>query len=97
MAGTLAPGAIHMRIFLPTMANPYPLSNLGRQIKAHWRQYRPKMYRAMEEAGQLDKAVYEAQERTGEALADLVEKGMDWNQAWELIREEWAFLPSEDE
>lgn len=79
------------------MSNPYPLSSLGRQIKAHWRQYRPDMCRGLEATGELDKAVYEAQERTGEALADLVKKGMDWNQAWELVREEWAFLPAEEE
>lgn len=79
------------------MSNPYPLNNLGRQIKAHWKQYRPKMYRGLEATGELDKAVYESQERTGEAMADLVEKGMDWNQAWELIREEWAFLPAEED
>lgn len=79
------------------MSDPYPLSNLGRQIKAHWRKYRPKMYRALEKAGKLDESVYAAQELTGNTLADLVHKGMDWNQAWELIREEWAFLPAEED
>ena len=75
----------------------HTLNRLGLQIKTHWRRYRPKMYRALEEAGELDRAVYEAQERNGNALADLVEKGQDWNRAWESVREEWAFLPSEEE
>lgn len=81
----------------PTPENPYPLDLLGRQIKTHWHRYRPKMCRALEEAGELDKAIYAAQERTHDALSELVEKGWDWNQAWEALRQEWAFLPAEEE
>lgn len=79
------------------MEDCYPLNNLGRQIKAHWRKYRPKMYRALEQSGKLDESIYAAQQLTSDALNDLVERGMDWNQAWELIREEWAFLPAEED
>lgn len=74
-----------------------PLDLLGHQIKAHWRRYRPKMYRALEESGELDKTVHAAQERTHDALSELVEQGWDWNYAWEAIRGEWAFLPAEEE
>jgi hypothetical protein len=88
------------------MADPRPLSPkrpsalrgaLAPQIKAHWQKYRPKMSKALAAKGQLDEAVQAAADRTSDALADLVAKGLAYNQAWELVREEWAFLPSEDD
>lgn len=73
----------------------YPLDGLGLEIKAHWKMYRPRMYRELERAGRLDQAVYEAQERTGQALGQMIEEGADLEKAWEAVREEWAFLPAE--
>ena len=74
----------------------YPLGSLGLQIKAHWKEHRPKMFKALEQAGQLEASVHAAQELTADALSDLLDQGLPYNQAWELVREEWAFLPSED-
>jgi hypothetical protein len=31
-----------------------------------------------------------------EALARLIEQGLPHDQAWELVREEWAFVPEEE-
>ncbi len=77
---------------------PFPLNSLGLQIKAHWRKYRPRMYAELKRAGTLDEAVWQAQEQTGEAMYQLVvEKKVPHDQAWEMIREEWAFLPEEDD
>jgi len=76
----------------------YPLGSLGLQIKAHWKQHRPKMYRELEQACRLDQAVYLAQERTRDAFADLVSnQGVPAGQADEATRELWAFLPSEED
>ncbi len=36
-----------------------------------------------------------SQERTADAFADLVQRGMAPDAAWEAIREEWAFRPAE--
>ncbi len=58
------------------MSNEFPLSGLGLQIMAHWKEHRPQMYRQLEQSGDLDRAVYEAQERTANAFGELVEKGM---------------------
>jgi hypothetical protein len=74
----------------------YPLVGLGLKIKAHWKRHRPKMYPELEKSGHLEQSVYEAQERTSDLMDSLLAKGLDYQQAWELAREEWAFLPSED-
>jgi hypothetical protein len=76
----------------------YPLSSLGLQIKAHWKRHRPRMYAELAKTGKLEESVYAAQEQTSEAMYELtVVKKLPYDQAWELIREEWAFVPGEEE
>ena len=75
----------------------YPLGSLGLQIKAHWKQHHPKMYAGLEKSGHLQESVYQAQERTSDLMDSLMGQGMKHEQAWELAREEWAFLPSEED
>ena len=75
----------------------FPLGSLGLQIKAHWKRYRPKMYAELEKSGHLLESVYEAKERTSDLMDSLLDKGLPYHQAWELAREEWAFLPSEED
>jgi len=87
---------------MPVAKKPNPqrptLDSLGVQIKDHWKEHRPRMYREPEKAGQLDKAVYLAQERTRDAFAELVSnQGVPAFQADEATRELWAFLPDEEE
>jgi hypothetical protein len=55
------------------------------------------MYRALKKQGLFQRALYAAQENTKEALAEMIEKGLPYNQAWELVREEWLLLPSEED
>ena len=73
----------------------YPLGTLGLQIKAHWKKYRPKMYAELQRQGKLEESVYAAQERTSDLMDELLSKRMPHHQAWEIAREECAFLPSE--
>ena len=81
-----------------TARDQYPLGSLGLKIKAHWRKHRPKMYAALEKSGHLRASLYAAQELTSKAMYDLeVVKKLPHDQAWELVREEWAFVPSEDD
>ncbi len=75
----------------------YGLTGLGLQIRAHWRKYRPKMVAELERAGKLRESVYAAQEATSDLMDKLLDKGLPHDQAWELAREEWAFLPSEED
>lgn len=68
------------------------------QIAHHWETYRPKMSRALKAAGTFDDSVRQAALMTSDATYDLVTKhGLTHDQARELVREEWAFLPEEDD
>jgi len=71
------------------------LGSLGRQILRHWKAQRPKMTRALEAEGKLQQAVYAAEQLTLQAEAQAIQQGMSPDQARELTRQEWAFLPSE--
>jgi len=71
------------------------LGSLGLQIKAHWQRHRPKLSAELERDGALDEAVATAADLTADVLARLIQQGMPYDQAWELAREEWAFLPEE--
>jgi hypothetical protein len=79
------------------MGPDYDFSSLGLQIKAHWQKYRPRMCAELEREGRLDEAVQQARDLTSEALAEALQKGVPYHQAWESVREEWAFLPSEED
>ena len=71
---------------------------LGEAILKHWREHCPQMVRDLEKENRLEQAVFEAQERTGDLLYELVSvKKMDYQAAWELAREEWALPQSEKE
>ena len=80
---------------LPSPPPAPPLGVWGLQAKEHWRKYRPSLYQELVKAGTLDHVLVQAEERTKEAIADLVEQGSPFHQAWELLRHEWLF-PEEE-
>ena len=45
---------------------------LGEKILRHWREHCPQMVRDLEKQNRLDQTVFEAQERTGDLLYELV-------------------------
>src|SRR4051812_1351052 len=66
------------------------------QIKAHWKKYRPRMSRELRAAGKFDEAVRSAAILTSDATYDtMTSHGLNPDQARELLREEWVFLPTE--
>lgn len=73
--------------------SPNPLTGLRNQIREHWQEHRPQMYRDLKERGQLDRAVERAFRLTADAFHDLLVQKVPVNQAWELVRENWALLP----
>ena len=80
------------------MANETPtLGSLGLNIRRHWQEQRPKMARALQAEGNLDQAVHAAEQLTLEAEAQAIQSGLSPDQARELTRQEWAFLPSEED
>ncbi|MGB6941183.1 MAG: hypothetical protein WBE37_02150 [Bryobacteraceae bacterium] len=70
---------------------------LGEAILTHWRENCPQMVRDLEEQNRLDQTVFEAQERTGDLLYEMVSvRKMNYQAAWELAMQEWALPESED-
>ena len=76
---------------------PKVLSPLAEQAKAHWKDHRPTLYADLEGAGTLDEAAEEAARQTREELCSAIENGMDYFAAWEMVRERYVFLPSEED
>jgi len=68
----------------------YDRNRLGQMILEHWKKYRPQMVEDLQRANQLDQAIYEVQERTGDLLYELVSiQKMDYQGAWEVATQEW--------
>jgi hypothetical protein len=66
-------------------------------ILRHWLEHRPQMVEELRQNNQLDQAVYETQERTGDLLYELMSvQKMEYQAAWEIATREWVFLPTED-
>ncbi|MCK9590149.1 MAG: hypothetical protein WC003_17370 [Terrimicrobiaceae bacterium] len=83
----------------------FPISAYGLMAERHWREFRPRMVRELEETGELEEALHEAQELTLDELMELETKleaqGLTTqqarDQAWEVVRERYILLPPEDE
>jgi hypothetical protein len=75
----------------------------GRMAEAHWREHCPRLVRELEARGKLREALVEAQEQTAtemiQLLRGLQRQGLTsqqaHDQAWELVREKYLFLPAE--
>ncbi|MBP7951693.1 MAG: hypothetical protein KA004_18775 [Verrucomicrobiales bacterium] len=87
------------------MKTTYPISAYGLMAERHWREFRPRMVRELQETSKLEEALYEAQERTLDELLTLEDKlvadGLTMDQAsrqaWEMVRENYILLPPEDD
>ncbi len=55
------------------------------------------MFRELDQAATLDEEVHTAEELTVSAYDQAIRAGLAPDQARELVREEWAFLPDEDD
>jgi hypothetical protein len=73
------------------------LQNWVSEARAHWKEFLPNRYREFEEAGILDEALQEAANLTYREVSSLESAGLTWDQAWERTRNEYLFLPEEDE
>jgi hypothetical protein len=80
------------------MTETVTLTPLGHQILEHWQRHRPKMVESLESRNQLQRAIFAAQELTGNLLYELtVVQKMEYQRAWEIATREWAFLPDEED
>ena len=72
-------------------------NRLGQMILSHWLANWPQMVEELQKKNQLEQAIHETQERTGDFLYELLSvQKMDYHTAWEIATREWAFLPTED-
>ncbi len=73
------------------------MTRLGDLILKHWTTHRPGVIEELERTNQLQPALRQAQEQTGDLLYNLtVVQKMEYHAAWELATREWAFLQGED-
>ena len=72
------------------------LGSIGREAKRHWKQHRPKMYKQLQEEGRLNEVLLELENRVAKQMEDLSLQGLNYNQAWEMVRDQ-VLLPSEED
>jgi hypothetical protein len=80
-----------------------PLTQYGRMAEKHWREFRPRMVAELEAANQLHAMLLTAEEQTETELdqlrRQLIQQGATpqsaHDQAWEMVRERYIFLPPE--
>lgn len=78
------------------MPTKYPLHPRGGGAALkHWKEFRPKMYRELQKAGQLEKAAYAAQQLTVDMTWTLQSQGWTALEAWNMAKLEWIYLPDE--
>ena len=81
------------------------LTQYGLMAEKHWREHCPKLVRELETRGLLHQMLLEAEEKTDQELdsltRDLMKQGLTaqqaHDQAWEMVRERYIFLPPEDQ
>ncbi len=82
-----------------------PLTTYGRLAEKHWRQFCPRLVAELEAKGQLHAMLLEAEEKTEAELDSLrrhfIQQGLTPRQAqdraWEIVRERYIYLPSEQD
>lgn len=68
------------------------------QITRHWETYLPKLSRDLKAKGLFEETVNAlALEVSDQEYKLVAEHGLNQDQARELVREQWAFSPGEDE
>jgi hypothetical protein len=71
------------------------LQNWVSEAIGHRKRFLPRRYREFEEAGILDEALQEAANLTYREVSSLENAGLSSEQAWEMMKGEYLFLPPE--
>lgn len=72
-----------------------PLTGLKDRIAEYWKEFLPQKWRELRANGTLSEALQSAKDQTAEAYHDAVLGGLAPDQAWELVKGDWAFPPPE--
>lgn len=73
------------------------LQNWVEQARAHWKEFLPGMFKEFEDAGILERELQTAAKLTAKDMGAFQAAGLSWDEAWERTRNEYLFLPEEDE
>jgi hypothetical protein len=73
------------------------LSTWATEAKAHWRKYRPKMYRELKQSGDLNDFLEKAARRAMDQCVAFVEAGMHPLEAESEAKRNYLFLPDEED
>ena len=65
------------------------------QARAHWKRFRPSLYRDLNKLNRLEQALTDAAERTYREMKQLEKIGYQEHEAWEVVRESYLFTPEE--
>ncbi len=84
-------------------ATPVTLTQYGMMAEDHWRKFCPNMVKQLEASGRLQELLLEAEDKTANEMYDLTMQGIKrgltaqqaHDQAWEIVREKYIFLPPE--
>ncbi len=71
------------------------LQNWVRQAREHWQEFQPTRYRELVKSGKLETALQDAAERTYREMTALEDQGFKYQEAWEIVRERYLFVPEE--
>jgi len=85
------------------MATQIQLTQYGRMVEKHWREFLPNMVAEMEAKGILEEMLLDAEQKTKDELYELTmqlqKQGktaqQSHDQAWEIVRERYILLPPE--
>jgi hypothetical protein len=72
-------------------------NRLSQMILSHWQEHCPRMVEELRAQNQLENSLAEAEQRTADLLYELISvQKLQYQDAWEMATQEWAFLPTED-
>ncbi len=71
------------------------LDNWISEARAHWKEFQPKRFRALQQNGRLNEALRAAAEQTHREMTELEARGHTEQEAWEMVREQYLFPPEE--
>lgn len=73
------------------------LQNWKDQAKAHWKEFQPKRFKALQAAGKLDEALESAANQTYLEVSQLEASGFQPDEAFQMVRESYLFPPEESQ
>ncbi len=79
------------------MAEKTRLTRWGQMAKEHWRKFRPKMYRDLEQSGKLEEMLFKHQEMAKREAGELARQGLNQIEIEEIVLPQYILLPSEAE